>query len=313
MRRITIIGACVAGAALAASALAASSALAAKDPYSLKTWGQFKYCPWQNTELTDCIYGRTNGGSEGGEFQYGHVRVKLSKPVVIQGGANGYGDETNFFPAANGGTTIESPPLKVSKGINIITPQIQQEAGWPEALKEAFLAAKKAKETKMFVQIEIAGNECYEAEGCVDTENLLGQEGTTFRLPLKVKVTGPLLEKLGGGPCEVGNDEHPIHVNLTTGNFGLVGEIAFNEEFTMIEIKENQLVDVNWHISKESGATGCGGEYESYVDKAMNLALEIESNGGNEFASKTGMVWLRGDLFDASVEAVRERGEKGEL
>src|SRR5690348_7977005 len=76
-------------AALFVSAIGAGSAVAAKDPYTVNTLAQFAHCPYMDETLTDCIYGRTAGGSEGGYFQYGHVFVALKKPVVIQLGEKG--------------------------------------------------------------------------------------------------------------------------------------------------------------------------------------------------------------------------------
>jgi hypothetical protein len=295
--------------ALFAGAFGASSALAAKDPYSVNTWGQYKDCPYENPEIEECFYGRTNGGAEGGEFQYGHIRVLLSKPIVIQGGAKfNENNEQEVKPAVNGGETLESPELKVVKGLNVITPKVQTEAEWPTALKESFNAAKKAKETQAFVKIEMAGNECFEVPGCLNTEAIVNEEGIAFRLSLKVKVTSPWLEKLGGGPCYIGSDEHPIKQNLTTETAGNFGEgIEFNApEYNNVEIFNSELVDTHWHIEPASGPNGCGGpEYESYIDGALGNLLEINR------ADKTGITWLKGNLHDANSHKVNEEHEAG--
>jgi hypothetical protein len=301
--------------ALVVSAVCAGSALAVKNPYNVNTWTQFKYCPYENTELTDCFVGRTQGGKEGGEFRYGKISVKLSQPIVLQGGFKGAGSEIEVFPAANGGETLESPELKVNGGLGVINAKIQAEAGWPAALKESFNAAKKAKETAAFAKIEMAGTECYTVPGCLSTENILAESGTAFRLPLKVKVTSPWLAKLGGGPCQIGNDENPVMQHLTTGDAGAVGEGVFFEEatFTKFAVPDSRLVDLGWHIPKVAGATGCGGsEYEAYVDKALNIALEVENENGEE-RPKTGITWLKGTLYDGQREAVQERHGKGEV
>ena len=144
-------------------------------------------------------------------------------------------------------------------------------------MTEGFNQAKKNKEGTINVKIELAGTELFEVPGGLDTEHILIEKGVAFRLPLKVKVTGPFLEKLGGGPCYIGSDENPIHINLTTESQGAAGNIAFNEEFTNIFLQNTRLVDFGWHIPEVSGAKGCGGEFETYVDKALNIALEVES------------------------------------
>jgi hypothetical protein len=129
-----------------------------------------------------------------------------------------------------------------------------------------------------------------------------------FRLPLKVKVTSPWLEKLGGGPCLIGSDENPIHINLTTAGGGRSGELLFNEEFTNLDLKNTKLVDLGWHITPASGPKGCGGEYETYVDDALSRALEVQN------ASRTGIVVLQGNTHDAAASAVLSEGfASGEL
>jgi len=88
-----------------------------------------------NTEIEYCYAGVTSGGSGGGFFQLGGVTVKLSKPIILQGGFNGkWRGKWKIFPAANGYQTLESPELAVEKGLGVITPQIQNEEGWPEKL-----------------------------------------------------------------------------------------------------------------------------------------------------------------------------------
>ena len=293
-----------------AGALFAVPALA-KDPYTQETWGQYKACPYEEPieNVTDCFAGITAGGGNGGFFEYGHIKVKLNKSIKLQGGFKGGGSHIEVVPATHGYETLESPELSVQKGIKVITPLIQEEAKWPQALKEGFKQAAKNKESAINVKIEMAGNECFEVPGCLDTENILFEEGTAFRLALKVKVTGPFLEKLGGGPCMIGSDEHPIHINLETGGSGRAGNFSANEEFTNLFFSQTKLVDTGWHISKESGATGCGGpEYEPYVDKALNIALEVEFPEGFEISWKKGVVILQGNTHDAAKNGVTSEG-----
>ncbi len=302
-------------AALALGAFGASSALAAKLPYNVNTWSQFSNCPYENTELSDCFFGRTNGGGKGGFFQYGQVQVKLTGPIVIQGGFKGVGSEIEVVAPTNGAKLLESPEEPVVKGLKVITKKIQQEAEWPEALQAAFKEAVKNKETAAFATIEMAGNECTTVPGCLDTESLIFEEPTppAFRLPLKVKVTSPFLTKLGGGPCQIGTEETPIHQNLVTSGAGRAGEIAFNEAFTQTEVKNSQLVDVGWHIPVAAKANGCGGEYEQYIDRALNIALEVEFANGYNPPNKEGVTILTGSLFDGARVAVKKAAENGEV
>jgi hypothetical protein len=310
VRHVRMLGLCLV-AVFAVSAVFAASALATKDPYNVNTWAQYKYCPYENEEISagDCFYGRTNGGKEGGEFQYGKVRVLLKHPIVIQGGFKGAGQEIQVFSAVNGGETLEDTELEpVVKGLKVITPRIQEFAKWPTALIESFNTAKANKETKAAVKVEMAGNECFEVVGCLSTQNLLNRKGPAFKLALKVTVHNAWLESLGGGPCTIGSDEHPIAQLLTTEGAGHVGSLEFSEEFTNLEVEGSELVDVTWTIGPESGPSGCGNEeWEEYIDNALSMALEL---GGQ----RTGITWLTGNLHDASVYGIFEEGlASGEL
>jgi hypothetical protein len=296
------------------SAMAAATA-SAKDPYSQDTWGQYKPCPYElynapePNNITDCFAGITAGGSKGGFFEYGKIKVKLNQSIKLQGGFRGAGSEIEVVPAREGYETLEAPALKVSGGISVLSKQIQQSAEWPQALKDSWKEAKKNHETAVFAKIEMAGNECFEIKGCLDTENILFEEGIAFKLSLKVKVTGPWLEKLGGGPCMIGSDENPIKQNLTTQGAGSAGELLFSEAFTNLDLHGTKLVDLGWHIPAASAPTGCGGsEYETYVDDALGRALEIQN------ATRTGITILAGDTHDAAASAVLTEGfESGEL
>ena len=309
MRRTKVLGLCVV-AVLSITAIAANPAFA-KTGFSVNTLGQFAHCPFNNPALKEavendrlfCIWGQTLKGSKGGFFTLGNVKVPLSKPVTIQGAIKVLENEeleiTGYeTEAPEGAETLESPELKVTNGLKLITPGIQQQAEWPQALKEAFTAAIKAKETGLAVKIEVAGgNLLYETPNSIDVQNLIDEQGDTFILPLKTKVTGPFLSKLGGGPCLIGNDEHPIMQHLTSEPPGWSTNpgqgIEFGQEFAVVGIPNSKLVDLSWPVEAASGATGCGGEYESYVDKAMNIALGIPGQRGTTI--------LQGTLFDGNA------------
>jgi hypothetical protein len=299
--------------ALSASAISAGSAMAAKDPYTVNTLAQFAHCPYENEEVTDCFFGRTAGGSAGGYFQYGHVFVALKKPIVIQGGLKGEVPNAEVEPPTGGAKLLESPEEPISKGMKVITPQIQNEAEWPEALKQSFKEALKNKEAKAYAVVEEAGTECITVPGCVNTLSLLSEidDPPAFKLALKVRVVNPWLEKLGGGPCLIGSDEHPVKQNLVTSGAGRPGVVRFNSEFTVAGILGSALTDAGWHVSKEQGANGCGGEYEAYVNKALNIALEVEDVKGLERVHKTGITYLTGNLYDGLREAMQIEHENG--
>ena len=211
----------------------------AKGKISVRTLDQYKYCPYEEARIEACIAGITSGGTSGGFFQLGTVEVPLSKPVVLQGGVvnNEELGEEEFFSAANGGETLESPELPVRKGLRLITPEIEQRASWPQALKESFKEALANHETSMKVKIEVAGTSLYGKPGAISTEHLLARSGPAFELPLKTRVISPWLERLGGGPCTIGNEEHPIWQYLTTEGAGATGRLEFGLGYGVVGIK----------------------------------------------------------------------------
>jgi hypothetical protein len=213
----------------------------------------------------------------------------------------------------DGAETLESPEFKVTKGLKTITSTIEEEAEWPQALKESLNEALKNKEGGLNVKIELAGNSLYETWGALSTERLLFEQGSAFKLPLKVKVTGPWLEKAGGGPCLIGNDAHPIVQDLSTESpgratepGGFVWDELPEEEFFEDELRGSILTDLKWSVPAGAGASGCGGAYESYVDTAIDDLLELEYG-------QHGTTILSGDLFNGPTTVVKERAEEGRV
>ena len=292
--------------------MAAMPALATK--YTDETYGQFKNCPFSNPKVEECVAGITTGGASGGFFQYGKVEVPLSKSITLQGGV--FGDETapgaepsalGFIAPNNGAESVVSPELPVRRGLNLITAEVQKDAEWPQPLIESFKEAVKNKETGMFVKIEVAGNGLYENPNALNTEHLLEGEKSAFELPLKTKITGPWLTKLGGGPCRIGNDENPIEQELTTSGAGNAGHVTLNKTFTVAEISGSRLVDFNWPVEEGAQAKGCGGSYESYVDKA----LEEITRYATRSRPPSGFTVLQGNLFVGEASAVQKALEEG--
>lgn len=274
-----------------------------KGEYTVNTWDQYANCP---PEHAWCVDGRTNGGPNGGYFELGSVKVPLIKPVVIQGAFNEEETGLLFFGPTDGAEVLASPELPVEKGLDLITTKIQKEADWPQVLIESFNEAKANKETGLNVKIEEAGNYLFETINAIDTENLINGEGNAFELPLKTRLISSWLEKLGGGPCTIGSDEHPIMQDLTLHPPGKIGQFLHNDVFSQIELANSTLVDLNWPVEQASGATGCGGEYESYVDTAINLTIGLPYH-------KVGTTVLTGSLFTANSAAVAEERRKGHV
>jgi hypothetical protein len=302
---------------MAIGALLSGSALA-QGGFSVNTWTQYKNCPVNDPRMqadehhnTVCIYGETLKGEKGGFFELGTAKVYLNKPVKIQAGAVADLNEELEIEKIDAieptnGKLLESPELKVQGGIKLLTKYIQESQKWPQALTESFKEAVKNKETKVGVTLEVANPKLvYETPNSIDAQNLIEETGTTFILPMKVVLTNPWLAKLGGGPCEIGNEEHPVMQLLSSAPPGWNSPESIHlnpPEYTNAEIADSKLTDLNWPIEAASGPSGCGGAYESYVDGALKQALKMNPNG-------VGTTVLQGNLFQGKAEvAKRELG-----
>ena len=208
----------------------------------------------------------------------------------------------------NGYENLDAPELPVTGGIKLFNKSVQEQTNWPAAMVESWKEAVKNKETGVEAKIEMAGNSCFEEIGCISTFRLLNQKRGGVPPAAEGQGHIPWLEKLGSGPCYIGNDENPIHINLTTGGQGTPGHLTFNEAFSQVQLADSRLVDIGWTIEPASYPTGCSGAYGSYLIAALENVLEV----GN--LPKTGIVVLQGDLHTAETYSVAEEGvASGEL
>jgi hypothetical protein len=319
--RMLCLGLCAVIVLGAMTATGASARMTHEEKFEAKLEAQaleaLKNCPLETPEIEECYAGVTSGGKDGGFFELGDMRVPLSKPVTLQGGtfesgvqeepSNEYGNYVR--PPTDGAETLESPELTVPGGLTLITEEVERLSGWPTALRAAFKEAKKHKEAGLKVKIEVAGgNALYENPDALSTSALAQEEGNAYELPLKVKMISPFLEKLGGGPCEFGGGEESIIQELTTepakdgkadAHFYLLAEGR------IVVLANSKLTDLNWTVPLHSRAKGCGGEYESQVDNAID---RVTGQVNEEQATNAhGVTILKGSLYVGSVSYVAEK------
>jgi hypothetical protein len=314
VRHVRMLGLCLI-ALFAASIIAAVPALAKEtkeEKFVEKVVSVLKNCNYKlSTEEQEfCFAGVTNGGKKGGFFQLGGVTVPLSKPITLQGGLHRSESEEGFVVPPATGATLESPELTLPGGLSLITPRIQEEEGWPAELKALWKEAIKNHESGMKVKVELAGgNKLYETAGALDISNLIIRSGAAFKLPLKVRMISPVLERLGGGPCEVGNESTPVWQYLTTeeSQDGWPGFGAIADDGSVIELSESRLADNSWVVEEEAVAKGCGGPYEEFIDNAMNRLLNLRE--GRNYVPEHGSTVLTGHLYLAFHTIVQEHLE----
>jgi hypothetical protein len=272
--------------ALIASVFAATALAASHNPKG--EYAGFNECPLNTVTITDCILSVSSGGS----FKVGTKTVPLVNPVTLQGGAEGSGEETKFYGAENG-DTLSKTPQPVPGGLLGITAP----TWWPKFIQDWFNGLINEGFTGVTATVELAGPTKGFLPGVkINTENLLLQSGTALGLPVKIKLSNAIL----GSNCYIGSNSKPVPLNFTTGKSGSlegsVGEISFNEAFTIVTIAGGRLVDGTYAAP---GASGCGGIFSFLVDPLVNSILGLPSASGKNTAT------LEGKLQDAQAEAVK--------
>ena len=254
---------------------------------------KFAQCPYPNTEVKKCIYSTTTGG----EVVLGSKKVPIVNPVVLQGGTLKPVEGVAQFVAASNGITLSKAPQPVPGGL----------AGLVNCkeIKEPFLrfSCELAFEnglTGLNSTLELARPA---SEITMSETNIIGEEGTALKLPVKVRLENPFL----GSNCYVGSSSSPIIWPLITGETnppgpngkikGKAGDLSFLEEGRIAEIANNVLVENAWAAP---GATGCGGFLvELVLDPIINLAAGLPASSGHNTAV------LKNTIFTASAAAVR--------
>ena len=260
-------------AALAAFGFA-QSALAESKANIVKEFAPFSDCPL--TEAQECLYSTTTGG----EFKIGNKAVPINKTLVLQGGRPtklAFPDGEVPLLAAADGNTLANTPLTVPGGLTGI---------------------KGLEGGEVTATAEIAGPV---SSVKIDGSNLVLGTGTALTLPLKVKLSNPVL----GEECYVGTDSEPILLHLTTGTTsppapnkpisGTPGEEILNKaEGKVREIKDTSLVDNSYSVP---GATGCGGVLSLLIDPVIDLDIGIPAASGSNTAIMDGSLELAATEF----------------
>ena len=275
------------GAVAAISVLALVPSALASVHHPKGEYAQFGECPLNRVSITDCIYSVSSSGS----FTIGKKTVPLVNPVTLQGGFEGAGEEVKFYGAENG-ETLSKTPQPVPGGLLGITAP----TWWPKSIQEWFNKQINEGLTGVTATVELTGPTKGLTNIKLSTANLLNRTGTALGLPAKIKLSNPIL----GSSCYIGSESSPVQINFTTGKSGalegVVGEVGFNEEFTIITIKGGKLVNGTYAAPS---VNGCGGIFSFLVDPLVDSVLGTPSASGKNSAI------LQGVLQDAQAEAVK--------
>ena len=282
-KRIGIVGKRAVG-IVTAAAFAALTFAPVASAVPTPEFEQFLKCPWENVEITDCVYWTFEGGS----YSLGERTVPVVNPIVLQGGYTGEAVEDKFHGEINGEHALENAAAGPgwaagSHRPHLVAPELQT---WFNELVETGFTGVNA-------TIELA-----EPATAIELnfENLLNEEGTALGLPVKIKLENPIL----GNNCYIGSNEKPVQLELSTGTSGALtgtpGAISFNPKGTIVTLTGIEVVDGTYALPE---AKGCGGVAAAYVNPLVNALFGLPS-GSEENAAN-----FEGVLRDASGEAMR--------
>ncbi len=280
------------GALVLAAASMLALAVAVPAMAETKPFEVFKQCPTGNPSVNLCVFVQSTGK----EFIIGNKTVPVNKTITLQGGSI-FNEETGAetFVAAANGETLSKTPLAVPGGLlGIKAPE-----KWPIEQQEKFNKQINEGITGVTATAELVGNPG------ISRANLLSTEGVALELPVRIKIGNAIL----GNECYVGSKANPIVFKLTTGTTsppkpnkpitGAVGEIEFKENFEIIVITGNRVVDNSFSAP---GAEGCGAPFSNLVDPIVDGILGVPAAAGHNTAI------LEGSLQNATAESVKGHG-----
>ncbi len=273
---------------LVALCIAASAMATPKGEFA-----KFADCPLGTPGLSGCIV----ASAEGGEFTVGTQTVPIKNTITLQGGfiENRTTGEQKFVGAADG-NTLSKTPQKVPGGLfGINCAAISNE--FERVVCEIIFENKS---TEVTATTELAGPA---SSIGLNENNLLSATGTALSLPVKLKLSNPLL----GESCYIGSNASPIPLPLTTGTTsppapnkpikGNVGTLGSAAEGQILIISNNSLVNNSFAAP---AAEGCGGIFSFLIDPLINAKLGLPAAAGHNTAI------LNGTLNQAGTEAVEE-------
>ncbi len=242
----------------------------------------FADCPLADPPVNECVFGQEGSG----EFVLGRRTVPLDRPLTLQGGFFGAGEEVTFVGAEDG-DTLSKTPLSVPGGLaGILAP-----GDLPASLRTRFDEAAGGGVTGVTMTPELARPA---STIKLDTENLFDDTGVVLQLPLRIRLSSPFL----GGDCYLGSSADPIVLSFTAGATdppapnksirGFGGNFEILENFELIVDRGSSLVD---NADAVPRATGCGGSFATVVDAAIDAELGLPSPAGRNTA-----------IFDGTIE-----------
>jgi hypothetical protein len=288
--------------ALTSTLVFSASAMAAlKGPFKV-----FAQCPRFTTGVERCLAAEIESGS----VTIGSSEVPIKNTITLQGGIETRPtDETEHLVAALNGETLSKTPEPVPGGLaGLIKCNEIKGLGLVEIAARASCSLVFENGVTGVNAVTELARPASEVE--LSVSNLVNEEGTALKLPIKVRLENPLL----GSACYIGSSAEPVTLHLTTGTTsppepnkpisGKVGDLTSHvfEGVSYLQILENTLVDNSFSAP---AANGCGGIFAFLIDPIIDAKLGLPSASGHNTAIQNGK------QFSAAAQNVI-KDEKGE-
>ncbi len=241
-------------------------------PHANRDYARFAECPLSDPATGICIFAET----ESGKLTIGRKVIPITKMITLQGGVhqNEVTGKQKFIGAQNGETLSIAPQI-IPGGLKEIIGH-----GVGQVTATIALAAPAS------------------AIG-VSTQNLIEAKGVGLSLPVKLRLSNPLL----GESCYIGSNAHPIVIDLSTGATrpssshklltGKPGHAKFKDQYNLVTLVDESLVSDSFAAPR---AEGCA---SSQLDHAIDAGLGLPIVRGDSEAL------LNGALRDANAPAVK--------
>jgi hypothetical protein len=270
-------------------------------------YAPFAECPLNNRATGVCIFAQT----ESGKLIIGRKTIPITKTITLQGGVH-QGEKTGKqkFIGALKDETLSVAPQAIPGGLRaVIAPGLL-----PGSLRERFdeLIARGAGQVTATIALAAPAS----AIG-VSTQNLIEAKGVGLSLPVKLRLSNPLL----GENCYIGSNAKPIVIDLSTGTTrfspshkqltaqpltGKPGHAKFKDQYNLVTLIDESLVSDSFAAPR---AEGCGevgeadgahsAQPDSQLDRAIDARLGLPIARGNSEAL------LNVTLRDANASAVK--------
>ena len=283
--------------------LGAASDAFAKEPTG--NYARFKQCPRFTTGVNLCFYSNVFGGTVKLNKQSVPINEDKKHELILQGGI-AKEEAAPFhekFVAALNGETLSKTPQNVPGGLTglVNCTEIKGEGLLKPLAELAKAACKEVFENKTTGVQAITELARPASEIGISKNALLEEEGVALSLPVKIRLENTLL----GSECYIGSSANPVMLNLTTGRThpnppnspinGRVGEIFQKEEFNIIEIPNNLLVNNEFSAPE---ATGCGGIFSIFIDPLVNSKIGLPAADGLNTAIQ------EANIYEATTKGV---------